>query len=54
MSTTEISSSGALVPATEGSTRPVTTRTHAGIVKVDQYELRIPSAPPDQGMRIAP
>jgi hypothetical protein len=39
----ETSSSGALVPATEGSTRPVTTRiTHAGLATVVQYDLRLP------------
>jgi hypothetical protein len=39
----EITSSGALVPATEGSTRPVTTRvTYAGIATVGQYDLRMP------------
>jgi hypothetical protein len=36
-------SSGALIPATEGSTRPVTTRiTHAGLSTVVQYDLRLP------------
>jgi hypothetical protein len=36
-------SSGALVPVTEGSTRPVSTRiTHAGIATVVQYDLRLP------------
>jgi hypothetical protein len=39
----ETSSSGALVPATEGSTKPVTvtvTVTNAGIATVEQFELR--------------
>jgi hypothetical protein len=36
-------SSGAVVPVTEGSTRPVTRRvTHAGIAIVDQFDLRMP------------
>jgi hypothetical protein len=36
-------SSGALIPATEGSTQPVTRRvTHAGIATVIQYDLRMP------------
>jgi hypothetical protein len=35
--------SGTLIPATEGSTRSVTTRvTHAGIATVIQYDLRMP------------
>jgi hypothetical protein len=39
----ETSSSGALVTAAEGSTKPVTTRvTHAGIATVLQYDLRMP------------
>jgi hypothetical protein len=37
------SNSGALVPATEGSTKPVTmTITNAGIATVEQYDLRMP------------
>ena len=36
-------SSGAMVPVTEGSTKPVTTRvTHAGIAIVDEFDLRLP------------
>jgi hypothetical protein len=36
-------SSGAMVPVTEGSTRAVTTRvTHAGIAVVVQFNLRLP------------
>jgi hypothetical protein len=39
----ETSSSGALLTATENSTKPVTTRvTHAGIATVIQYDLRMP------------
>jgi hypothetical protein len=39
----ETSSSGALVTAVEGSTKPVTTRiTHAGLATVVQYDLRLP------------
>ena len=39
----ETSSSGALVPATEGSTKPVTVNvTNAGIAIVEQYDLRPP------------
>jgi hypothetical protein len=39
----ETTSSGALVTATENSTKPVTTRvTHAGIAIVDQFNLRLP------------
>ena len=39
----EVSSSGALVPATEGSTKPVTvTVANAGIATVEQYDLRMP------------
>jgi hypothetical protein len=39
----ETSSSGALVTAAEGSTKPMTTRvTHAGIAIVDQFDLRLP------------
>jgi hypothetical protein len=39
----ETSSSGALIPATEGSTRPVTvTVTNAVIAVVEQYDLRMP------------
>jgi hypothetical protein len=35
-------SSGAVVPVTEGSTRPVTRRvTHAGIATLLQYDLRL-------------
>jgi hypothetical protein len=36
----ETSSSGALIPATEGSTKPVTMQvTNAGIAAVDQFDL---------------
>ena len=39
----ELSASGAMVPVTAGSTRPVTTRiTHAGLATVVQYDLRLP------------
>jgi hypothetical protein len=39
----ETSSSGALVPATENSTRPTSTVvTHAGIANVEQFDLRMP------------
>jgi hypothetical protein len=39
----ETSSSGAFVPVTEGSTKPVTvTVTNAGIATVEQYDLRMP------------
>ena len=39
----ETSSSGALIPATEGSTKPVTvTVTNAGIATVEQFDLRMP------------
>jgi hypothetical protein len=39
----EVTSSGALVPATEGSTKPVTVQvTNAGIATVEQYDLRMP------------
>ena len=39
----EVLSSGALVPVTEGSTKPVSVRvTHAGIATVDMYDLRVP------------
>jgi hypothetical protein len=39
----EVSSSGALVPAVEGSSKPVTvTVTNAGIATVEQYDLRMP------------
>ena len=39
----EVSSSGALVAATEGSTRPVSvTVTNAGIATVERFDLRIP------------
>jgi hypothetical protein len=39
----EVSSSGALVPVTESSTKPVTiTVTHTGIAAVEQYDLRMP------------
>jgi hypothetical protein len=39
----EVSSSGALVPLTEGSTKPVTvTVTNAGIAAVEQFDLRMP------------
>ena len=43
-------SSGALAAATEGSTRPVTTRImHAGLVTVIQYSLSMPrAAEPDR------
>jgi hypothetical protein len=38
----EVSSSGALVPLTEGSTKPVTvTVTNAGIAAVEQFDLRM-------------
>jgi hypothetical protein len=38
----ETSSSGALVPATEGSTKSVTvTTTNAGIATVEQFDLRL-------------
>jgi hypothetical protein len=37
------SNSGALVAATEGSTKPVTMQvTNAGIATVEQYDLRMP------------
>jgi hypothetical protein len=39
----EVSTSGALVPVTEGSTKPVTVQVaHAGIATVEQYDLRMP------------
>jgi hypothetical protein len=38
----EVSSSGALVPATEGSTPTTLTVTNAGIANVEQYDLRMP------------
>ena len=39
----ETSSSGALIPVTEGSTKPVSVQvTHAGIAAVEQYDLRMP------------
>jgi hypothetical protein len=39
----EVSSSGALVAATEGSTKPVTLQvTNAGIATVEMYDLRAP------------
>jgi len=39
----EVSSSGALVPVTEGSTKPVSVQiTNAGIAVVEQYDLRMP------------
>jgi hypothetical protein len=39
----ETSSSGALVTAAEGSSKPVTTRvTHAGIAIVSEFDLRLP------------
>ena len=39
----EVSSSGALVAPTEGSTKPTTvTVTNAGIANVEQFELRLP------------
>jgi hypothetical protein len=39
----ETSSSGALVPVTEGSTKPVTVQVaHAGIATVEQFDLRMP------------
>jgi hypothetical protein len=38
-----MSSSGALIAATEGSTRPVTLQvTNAGIATVEQYDLLMP------------
>jgi hypothetical protein len=38
-----LSNSGALVAATEGSTRPVTmTITNGGIATVEQYDLQMP------------
>jgi hypothetical protein len=38
-----MSSSGALVPPTEGSTRPVSVIvTNAGIAAVEQFDLRMP------------
>jgi hypothetical protein len=39
----ETSSTGALIPATEGSTKPTTvTVTNAGIAVVEQFDLRMP------------
>jgi hypothetical protein len=39
----EVSSSGAVVAPTEGSTKPVTvTITNAGIAAVEQFDLRMP------------
>ena len=39
----EVLSSGALVPVTEGSTKPVTvTFRNAGIAVVEQFDLRMP------------
>ena len=39
----EVSSSGALVAATEGSTKPVSVVvTSAGIATVEQFDLRMP------------
>ena len=39
----EVSSSGALIPATEGSTKPTSmVVTNAGIATVEQYDLRMP------------
>jgi hypothetical protein len=39
----EVSSSGALIPATEGSTKSVSVVvTNAGIAVVEQFDLRIP------------
>jgi hypothetical protein len=39
----ETSSSGVLVPATQGSTKPVTVAvTNAGIATVEQFDLRMP------------
>jgi hypothetical protein len=39
----EVSSSGALIPATEGSTKPTSMLvTNAGIATVEQYDLRMP------------
>jgi hypothetical protein len=39
----EVSSSGALVAATEGSTKPVTmTITNAGVTIVETFDLRVP------------
>jgi hypothetical protein len=38
----EVSSSGALIPATEGSSSPVSEQiTNAGIATVEQYDLRM-------------
>jgi hypothetical protein len=39
----EVSSSGAFIPATEGSTKPLALHvTNAGIAVVEQYDLRLP------------
>jgi hypothetical protein len=39
----EVSSSGALTPATEGSTRPTSiVVTNAGIANVECYDIRMP------------
>jgi hypothetical protein len=39
----EVSSSGALLPASDGSTKPVTvTVANAGIAVVEQFDLRMP------------
>ena len=37
----ELSSSGAFMPATEGSTRPVYLRSHSGIVRVERFQFNI-------------
>jgi hypothetical protein len=38
----EVSSSGALIPPTEGSTKPMTvTVTNAGVAVVEQFDLRM-------------
>jgi hypothetical protein len=50
-----IGAGGDLELVTAGSTRPITsTVTHAGIVTMMVYELRVPAVPPDQGTRIIP
>jgi hypothetical protein len=39
----EVSSSGAFIPATEGSTKPLALHiTNAGVAVVEQYDLRVP------------
>jgi hypothetical protein len=46
---------GSFGPATQGSTEAVSRRTtHAGIVTVVKFDLRVPDVTPDQGTRIAP